>query len=408
MSFNIWYVSKYCAPPRSGTSGGRGYLLMKELGALGNKVAIITSDSMREGSPPFFNDHHFIQQLDGIVICWMRTHKYLIAKSLRRIWSWLHFEYRLLFLPKHLINKPDVIIISSLSLLTIINGLRWRKIYKCRLIFEIRDIWPLTLTAEGGYSKYNPFIIILRLIEYLGYKYSDAIVGTMPNLSEHVQSVLGYKKTVNFIPMGIDEDLLLLSKPLSEDFKVKYIPNNRFIIAYVGSIGISNALETFFECVKAVECKDNMHFLIVGDGDLLISYKKKYGNLINLTFLNRIDKLYVHSILKSCDLLYFSTHPSKVWEYGQSLNKVIDYMLSGKPIVASYTGFQSMLNESKCGTFVPANDVNALIIELNRYVQINEEERKQIGERGTKWLFENRKYTYLANNYLTIIKNLLS
>ena len=41
----------------------------------------------------------------------------------------------------------------------------------------------------------------------------------------------------------------------------------------------------------------------------------------------------VQSVLSRCDLLYFSVHVSTVWKYGQSLNKVIDYMLAGKPVV---------------------------------------------------------------------------
>ena len=40
---------------------------------------------------------------------------------------------------------------------------------------------------------------------------------------------------------------------------------------------------------------------------------------------------------------------SKVWDYGQSMNKIVDYMMAGKPVVASYSGYPSMLNEAGSG-----------------------------------------------------------
>src|SRR5690606_15081156 len=96
-------------------------------------------------SPPALSETFMVENVDGLALCWVRTFKYNSAKSFKRILSWLHFEWRLLRLPKQQFPKPDTIIVSSLSLLTIINGLILKKRYRCRLIFEIRDIWPLTI-----------------------------------------------------------------------------------------------------------------------------------------------------------------------------------------------------------------------------------------------------------------------
>jgi glycosyltransferase involved in cell wall biosynthesis len=111
----------------------------------------------------------------------------------------------------------------------------------------------------------------------------------------------------------------------------------------------------------------------------------------------------VQSVLYKCDLLYFSVHVSKVWLYGQSLNKVIDYMMAGKPVVASYTGFPSMIDEANCGSYVPAGDVSALRQVVDRYAQLSEQERRLIGMRGKTWLLENRQYSKLAADYLDIM-----
>lgn len=399
----VWYVSKYVAPPAKASAGGRGYLLMREIARMGYESVIITSDSNQLAEVPQLTQPYLFQQVDGLQLCWVRTLKYQVAKSMRRILSWLDFEWRLLRLPKEKLPRPDVVVVSSLSLLTILNGFLLRRRYKCRLILEIRDIWPLTITEEGGFSRRNPLVLGLGLIEKLGYRYADAIVGTMPNLGEHVAQVLGRSRPAYCIPMGVDEVSLAASEPLPPDYEARYMPKGRFVVAHAGTIGITNALDTFLDCAEAMKADSRIQFLVVGEGDLRAHYQAKYAHLTNLTFAPRVPKQMVQAVLAKCDLLYFSVHVSTVWKFGQSLNKVIDYMLAGKPVVASYTGYPSMINEAQCGTYVPAGDVAALQREVRRYADMAPGERAGIGARGREWILAHRRYETLAREYLAIM-----
>jgi glycosyltransferase involved in cell wall biosynthesis len=132
-------------------------------------------------------------------------------------------------------------------------------------------------------------------------------------------------------------------------------------------------------------------------------YQRKYAHLNNLTFAPRVAKKMVQSVLSRCDLSCFSVHVSAVWKYGQSLNKMIDYMLAGKPIVASYTGYPSMINEADCGAYVPAGDTAALRREILRYAAMDVSQRETVGRRGREWILAHRRYETLAKNYLTIL-----
>ncbi len=93
-----------------------------------------------------------------------------------------------------------------------------------------------------------------------------------------------------------------------------------------------------------------------------------------------------------------------MWHYGLSLNKLIDYMLAAKPIVASYTGYPSMINEAGCGTFVPTGDVKALRSEVQRYATMEHAEREEIGRRGREWILAHRRYEMLAQDYLKVLQ----
>jgi hypothetical protein len=402
---NIWYVSKYVAMPNKGTTGTRGFYLMNEMALMGNRVLIITSDSNLLASHPTLSASYEFQVDGELQICWIKTAKYTTAKSLRRIFSWINFEWRLLLLPKKNLIEPDIIIVSSLSLLTIVTGFYWKVRLRCPIVFEVRDIWPLTIVEEG-FSKLNPFVLLCGLIEKMGYKYADSIVGTMPNLGEHVKNVLGFSKTTHCIPMGIDSTICCELEPLPKSLENDLIVPGKFIVAYVGTIGISNALQIFFECAEMMQGEEQIHFLVVGDGGLRNQYIARYGRLANLTFGPKVRKTMVQSILSKCDLLYFGVGKSKVWNFGQSLNKLIDYMLSGRPIVGSYEGYQSMINEADCGVFIP-NNVKALQSCIIEYFEMQPQKRLEIGSRGKNWLLKNRQYRKLACDYIGILSDVV-
>ena len=399
----IWYVSKYVAPPAKASAGGRGYLIMREFARMGYQSVIITSDSNQLTEVPVLEEPYLLQKVDSMRLYWVRTMKYMVAKSLRRIFSWLDFEWRLWRLPKDSLPAPDVVVVSSLSLLTVLNGFLLRRRFKCRLVLEIRDIWPLTIIEEGGFSRWNPLVLGLGFIEKLGYRYADAIVGTMPNLGEHVARVLGRPKITHCIPMAVDEAALGSGEVLPAEYVKQYIPRDKFIVAHAGTIGITNALDTLLDCAEAMKDDPHVHFLVVGEGDLRPHYQRKYAHLTNITFAPRVPKHMVQSVLSYCNLLYFSVRVSAVWKYGQSLNKVIDYMLAGKPVVASYTGYPSMINEANCGTYVPAGDVVALQREVQRYAAMDAVHRAAIGRRGREWILAHRRYETVARNYLAIL-----
>ncbi|HQZ84078.1 MAG TPA: glycosyltransferase family 4 protein [Actinomycetota bacterium] len=376
---------------------------MRGLAALGYDVTIFTGTPNHLAETPSFRGPHFVERVDGVEICWVKTVPFVGAKSMRRILSWIHFEISLFVLRKRRFGRPDAIVASSLSLFSVLTGLVLRRRYGCRLVFEVRDIWPLTIVEEGGFSSRNPLVRALGAVERLGYEKADAIVGTMPNLGMHVAKVVGRPRPTHCIPMGIAERTLSAPEALPPGYAESYLKHERFTIGYAGTVGITNALEPFFSAAEALEQDPRFQFVLVGGGGLLAEYQRRYAHLTNLTFAPKVARGAVPNILKEFDLLYLSVHKSKVWDYGMSLNKLMDYMLAAKPVVASYDGFPSMINEAACGSFIPAGDAEALAIELKRYASASPLERERMGKRGLDWLLANRTYELLAEHYAQIL-----
>ncbi len=172
-------------------------------------------------------------------------------------------------------------------------------------------------------------------------------------------------------------------------------------------MGITNNLDVFVDCIYAMRNQGNIHFALVGSGDLKEKYQSKLNCCDNVTFLQRLPQNEVNSFLQECDILYLSTKDSKVWKYGQSMNKVVEYMLAGKPIIASYTGYPSMINEAECGYFVKTNTIVSLEEIFSYMGELSNEERKKIGRNGQEWIHQNSQSSLLADQYLQKMKSLM-
>jgi len=281
-----------------------------------------------------------------------------------------------------------------------------KKKYNCKLIFEVRDIYPLTLTEELGFKKYHPLIVIFSMIEKKGYRNADLIVGTMPNLSEHVFGLIKRNKEVFFSPLGIPE--IWNSEIVIDSSLDSLFPKDKIIIGYAGSMSKSNALYSLMESIKIVESKNqNIHFVLVGDGETKTELEKLVCDSKNVTFGPKIQQKYIPYFLSKCDILYLSTHKSKVWHYGQSMNKMIDYMMSSKPIIASYSGYQSMLNEAGSGVFVPVGSISEIVGSIINYSSMSNADRLIIGKKGKEWIEMNHNYKEISKKYLDKIMQIL-
>lgn len=413
---SVWFISKYCRLPSSaisyadnfqvkGAHPARGFSILRSLCQRGYDCTLLHArhgSNLEKGQriPP-----REVFYVEGVRVVSLSVLSYRRVQSLARIVGWLQFEMKLFFMKKSDLPRPDYIVASSLSLLSVLNGLVFRWRFKSKLIFEVRDVWPLVLTENGGFHRWSPFIFGLSLVEWIGYRYSDHIVATMPNLAPHVKNVLGFSREVHCIPMGISSELLNEVRfSLPADFDGQF-PKDKFIVTYVGSIGVDNALDVLFQAVRLL--KDNPHiaFRIFGKGDLLDRYRAECSDLDNIFFGGPIPAGLVQSVLERSSLLYFSTHPSIVLEYGQSLNKIVDYMFSGRPILASHSGYQSMLNEADCGYFIPANDSSALVMTICNLSALPDAKLDEIGSRGRSWLLENRQYDKLALQYAQLLES---
>jgi hypothetical protein len=110
MKKSIWFISKYASPPHS-SGGQRGFSLAKAFVEQGNVATVIASSANHFGvfSAEDWTriGNHFSEGFfDGVPVFVHRSLSYKRTASLRRVLSWIHFEWGLLFLPHKRIPTP--------------------------------------------------------------------------------------------------------------------------------------------------------------------------------------------------------------------------------------------------------------------------------------------------------------
>jgi glycosyltransferase involved in cell wall biosynthesis len=404
MKKNIWIINEYAGSPYHGMEF-RHYYLGKELIKLGYDVTIITASySHLFKNPPKVENDFKLEIIDGIRYLWIKVPRYRKSWDKKRVLKWFIFTYKLFWLPTDRLPKPNYIILSPMETLPAFPSLRLAKKFSAKFVFEVKDIWPLSIIELGGYSPKHPFIKLLKWCENLAIKKADSIISVLPNYGDYLRDI-GFNKDFVYIPNGIDLEEAQKVEPLSEDIK-KSIPKNKFIVAYTGTIGIANAVEYLVEAGKLLKKYEDILILIVGEGSEKDRLKKIAQSFKNIKFLPAIPKKQVQSLLKLVDVCYIGLKKKNLFKYGVSPNKVFDYMLAGKPIIHAINTKKDIVSVAKCGISIEAEKPKAIADAILKLYKMHPNERRKLGENGKKYVLEHHTYEKLAKQFDSVLEKL--
>ncbi len=239
-------------------SGGaiRSYFLAKALVENGHRVVVITGHNgeakpenlegimVRYLSIPYDNRFGFYARGQSFV-------KY-ISEATREAGNFKDFDYC------YAISVP----------LTIgIVAMRIKRRYKIPFIFEVGDLWPDAPIQMGFVNSYFLKQFLFGLEKRI-YQSAKSIVALSPSIKSAVErKVPG--KIVPMIPNMADT---VFYKPeiKNKELERKYDVEGKFVISYIGALGVANGLDYFLDCARASQ-KANLpiHFYLCGDGAML-------------------------------------------------------------------------------------------------------------------------------------------
>jgi len=395
----FYIINQYASTPETGRAV-RHYNLAKELAKRGHKVYLIAASyNHLLLTPPYLKDDYRIDDISGFKFVWIRMPRYAHSHSKIRVLNWFIFAWKILKLSKIISDKANTILYSSPSLVPFLGAYLLARKLNSKLVWDIRDLWPLTLIELGKISKLHPFILFHQWLENFACRKSDFIISNLPMVYNYLLKKGVKQSSFSWIPNGLSIDNFRKKNFLNLKTK-KQLPLKKFIIGYAGSLGISNAPKPLLEAVLLTRNDKNIHYVLVGNGGLRKTIEEFILNnkLTNITLLNAIPKNEIPSLLKYFDICYAGFNKSSLYKYGTALNKLPEYFMSGKPILFSINSPYKPVNKAKAGFTVPAEDTKAIVRAIYKLKKMPLIKRKQLGKNGQDYAIKNFDYVKIAKN----------
>ncbi|HRP67937.1 MAG TPA: glycosyltransferase family 4 protein [Turneriella sp.] len=402
---NILLINHYAGSPQYGMEF-RPYYMGREWQRMGHEVKILAGSysHIRSKQPEMSSGKHKDEIIDGISYRWYKTTVYT-GNGIKRVLSMLVFLRHLKRDAKKIAQefKPDLVIASSTYPMDIWPARRIAKLSKAKLVYEVHDLWPLSPIQLGNLPRWHPFIIWVQMAEDYAYRHADKVVSMLPKTLEYMQSRgLAPKKFV-YVPNGINLDEW--KKPESLNNEVLQIIKNlkkkkQPIVGYVGTHGLANALDTLLDAMKIL--RGRVQLLSVGTGpekEKLIK-RVKDEEISNVIILPSIPKKEVPNLLQLIDIAYIGLKPEALFQYGISPNKLMDYMVSEKPIVCAIKAGNDPVGEAGCGITVPPGDAQLVADAIVKLSKLSPTQRKTMGTKGKSFILKNQTYPVLAKRFL--------
>ena len=395
----FYLINQYASTPETGI-GNRHYYLAKELAKQGHKIYLIgASYNHLLRTPPNLKDDYRIDNISGFKFVWVKVPRYEHNQSKIRVLNWFIFTWKILNLSKIIPDKAHTILYSSPSLVPFLGAYFLAKKLNSKLVWDIRDLWPLTLIELGKISRLNPFILFLQWLENFACRKADFIISNIPLAFNYLLKKGVKKSSFLWIPNGLSLDDFHKKKLLNSK-TTKQLPSKKFIIGYAGSLGVANAIKVILDVILLTKNDKNIHFVLVGNGSYVKIIREFILNnkLTNISLLDSIPKNEIPSLLKYFDICYVGFNKSSLYKYGTALNKLPEYFMSGKPILFSITSPHKPVNKAKAGLTVPAENPAAIVKAIYKLKKMSLIKRKQLGKNGQNYAIKNYDYEQIAKN----------
>ena len=399
----IWIVNHYAGSRLHGMEY-RHYYLAQQFRRMGLRPIIICAAF-----------HHLLTKLpaertaevDGVPYVWIKARRYEQNDS-RRVLNMVEFSARLALRSLRELPRPEVVIASSPHPFVAVNGYRLARKHRAKFIFEVRDLWPLTILEVGGHSPRHPFVRAMAWAERLGYQRCDAAVSLLGGAKDYMTAHGLDEGKFVYIPNGIDPQALQSNVeplPAEHDRAIGDLKTlGKLIILYSGSHGVVNALENVIEAARLLADEPTVHFLLVGQGPekQSLQTRARQADLKNITFLPPVARSQMAALTQAADVGYLGLQKKDLFRYGISPNKLFEYMAAGLPILFAIDTIHDEVAEAKCGFSIPPEDPPALADTLRGIAEMSREDLRAMGERGRQYVQRTHTYEVLAQQYVRL------
>lgn len=410
----ILYVSQYF-PPEMGAPAARVSELARHWTRAGHEVTVLTGFPNHPNgvvTPEYRSRFRRLackEEVEGVRV--VRTWLLPLPnrKPHERILNYVSFCISAA-ISGTFVSKPDVVIATSPQLLVGLAGAWIATRYRVPLIFEVRDLWPESMSAVGIGRQTSFMNRTLGTVADFLYARAERVVVVTPAFRDHL---IGRRNVdpakIAVVENGVETDFFRPATT-SHDVKRQLGIDGRFVIGYIGTIGLAHGLETLLDAAASLRSiAPDVLFLIVGDGAEAerLRQQAKARELLNVVFAGQQPREAIPAFINACDACLVMLRKSEVFQTVIP-TKMLECMSSGRPVLLGVDGqARGIVEQADAGIFFEPENAAALINTLLR-LRRDSIWKERLGKNGRQHILALYSRARTAASYLSVLDDVLA
>jgi colanic acid biosynthesis glycosyl transferase WcaI len=409
----ILYVSQYFSP-EMGAPAARASELTRHWAADGHDVTVLTGfPNHPTGRVPAEYCDEFRQlvtreQVDGVNL--IRTWLWPLPnrKAYQRILNYSSFCLSSAMTGLFL-SRPDVVIASSPQLLVALAGwwlAAWKRV---PFIFEVRDLWPESLSAVGVGSEQSLMHRALGKIAGFLYGKANRIVVVTAAFKDHLIKHWNIPADkISVIENGV-ETSLFSPQNTNADLRRELGAEGKFVVSYIGTIGMAHGLESLLEAAAQMQqTAPDVLFLLLGEGAEKehIQSLAKSRNLTNVRFAGQQRRDKIPAFIAASEACLVLLKKADIFKTVIP-TKMLEYMSCARPVILGVEGqARKIMEEAQAGISIEPENADDLVQAITR-LAADSALRETLGRNGRRYIQQRFSRRSTAEAYLDVLEELL-
>ena len=316
-------------------------------------------------------------------------------------------------------STPDAIIVSSPHPFAIYPAARLARRHQAVLVFETRDLWPLSITEITRMSKLHPFVVLCAHAERFACRNADLVASLLGGAEPHFRDRGLPPGRFLHVPNGIEADTPVVDPPVTAHGRRAagqidaWRSEGRVILIHPGAQGEPNALDRLLGAIAALDTAtaSRLGVLLVGHGSETAKLRAAVDALERggVLMVEPVPKQEALWLTRNSDIGYAGARDRPgLYRYGISFNKILDFMAAGLPIILPLKAEHDPVSASGCGLKTRSDqpaDIADAIVEL---IEAGPEVRKAMGDRGRAYARQHLTYDIISRHYAAALEEILA
>ena len=307
------------------------------------------------------------------------------------------------------LSRPDVVIATSPQLLVGLSGW-WISFWKhAPFIFEVRDLWPESLSAVGVGTENSLLHRVLGKIAGFLYRKADRVVVVTPAFKDHLINhwkLSGEK--ISVVENGV-ESSLFAPEAAEAALRDKLGLKGKFVAAYIGTMGMAHGLDTLIDAADELHQSDpDISFLLVGEGAdkerVLTSVRER--QLSNIVFIGQQPREKIPAFICASDVCLVLLKKTELFKTVIP-TKMLEFMSCAKPVILGVDGqARQVLDEARAGIAIEPENAGALA-EAIRRLKADAAAGRAFGQSARAYIVERCSREQSAKQYIGVLQEVL-